>query len=359
MSEGNKKRVLFFRRLRKRDAGTNGGNLKLRDCFNHFAASADWEPVVCFPDDTVWYEGVTNLWSDLRAVAIPELNPEPGDLLFFSGHDWTALPQALREQPPVPVLNIAQPRHVRKQDGRQQFLDYPAIRIAKSHHGARILRDYGVRGPLYTIPDTIDLAALPRVPQEKDIDVLVLGLKQPGFAREVGQRLEKWSERAALDLRIHVQLPPKLPTRRAFLELLARAKIVACVPLEAERGGEGFYLPALEAMALETLVVCPHSIGNVDHCLDGKNCIVPDFSPGAVAAGVQQMYGLSRDEQERLRRAGLKTARAHDLPIERAAILELADNAYDLWSNAELFLPSARKPEHSGWLTGLRRFFGR
>ena len=82
----------------------------------------------------------------------------------------------------------------------------------------------------------------------------------------------------SLGLTIEIQRLPKFATRQEFLQLLSRAKIAACIPLEEERGAEGFYLPALEAMALECLVVCPHSVGNIDHCLDGFNCIVPEFT---------------------------------------------------------------------------------
>lgn len=358
MEKPTKPRVLFYRRLINRDAGTNGGNLKVRDCFDHFLHSDNWEPKVYFSPDTVWHDGVTNLWSDLRAEALPAFDPRPGDLLFFSGHDWVSLPPEIRKTPPVPVLNIAQPRHVRRVDGRREFLRYPAIRIAKSAHGADILNKHGVNGPLLTIPDTIDLEALPPVPEEKDIDVLVLGLKQPGFAEKVGRGLEAYSRTRKLGLRIHVQVPPKLPTRMDFLHLLARSRIVACVPLEAKRGGEGFYLPALEAMALGTLVVCPHSIGNLGHCLDGVNCLVPRFTPTGVTMGVIRMLDVTDARRRSFVKNGLETAAAHDIRIERKAMLDLADRAYDLWSDANLFLPLARRNRPLGWVSEWLRKLG-
>lgn len=352
------KRVLFYRRLRQPDAGTNGGNLKLRDAYDHFADSADWEPEIYFAPDTVWRPESSNLWTDLRPTARPHFQPERADLLFFSGHDWLALPQRHRPAPPVPVLNIVQPRHVREHDKRRAFLQFPAIRIAKSETGAAILREHGVNGPLFVVPDGIDLAGLPPVPDGKDIDVLIPGLKQPELARQVHQQLTDWNEREGLGLNIYLQLPPKLATRRAFLELVARAKVIACIPLDLARGGEGFYLPALEAMALRTLVVCPHAVGNVDHCRDGENCLVPAFTMAGITEGVTRMLALTKAEKTEMRAAGERTAQAHDLVHERRALLDLADRAADIWSNKKLFLPSVpTKRRESGfrkfaWWTG-------
>jgi glycosyltransferase involved in cell wall biosynthesis len=342
------KRVLFYRRLLRPDAGTNGGNLKLRDSYDHFVASDNWDPLIHFSPDTVWQAGSTNLWTDLKPTGLPAFEPEQADLLFFSGHDWLSLSPQARAKPPVPILNIVQPRHVRAEDKRQSFLQHPAIRIAKSEYGADILRKHGVNGPLYVIPDAIDLSALPPVPATKDIDVLIPGLKQPDFAREVYQKLTSWNDAEGLALNIQVQLPPKLATRYEFLSLVSRAKIIACVPLDMQRGGEGFYLPALEAMALRTLVVCPHAIGNVDHCLDGINCLVPEFTVDGLVEGVKKMLGLSEAEQTDMRRSGLQTANEHDLAHERKSILDLANRAHEIWLQDELFLPSAPEEAQGG-----------
>ena len=311
----------------------------MRDAFNYFAETSEWQAQVCFSKDTNWFPKSPNLWTDLKNEGITKLDPEPGDLLFLSGRDWEALPAEWQRQPPVPILNIAQPRHVRDSDGRQQFLANPAIRIAKSQHGADILKDFGVNGPLVTIPDAIDLEGLPPVPKMKDIDILVIGLKQPAFGQQVYDRLKAWNEAEGLGLSIHLQLPPKLPTREDFLSLLSRAKIVACIPLEAARGGEGFYLPALEAMALETLVVCPHATGNLGHCRDGENCIVPDFTVDGLVEGVRRMFGCGDVQKSAFLTAGKKTARAHDRKEEKAALLDLAARAYDMWSAYDFSLP--------------------
>ena len=50
---------------------------------------------------------------------------------------------------------------------------------------------------------------------------------------------------------------------------MARARVTLYLPNRLE----GFYIPALEGMALGTLVVCPDSVGNRSYCRDGENCL--------------------------------------------------------------------------------------
>ncbi|MEM8584900.1 MAG: hypothetical protein AAGF87_11550 [Bacteroidota bacterium] len=382
--------VRFHRRLIGPTAGTNGGNLKLRDSYDHFHASEQWQPSIYFSPETVWNEHPGNYWRNLKATAIPEWTVEAGDLLFFSGGDWRVLSQKQRKRPPVPIINIVQPRHTRTDDPRNEFLQHPALRIAKSTTGAEILNDYGVNGPLFVIPDSIDLSSLPPIPQEKDIDLLIIGLKEPNLGKALLEKIEtsdiilsqrqsggesnpasrSTRPRARIgtfgessDLRksekinIHLQLPPKLPTRIDFLRLLARAKTVCCLPLQADRGAEGFYLPALEAMALDTLVICPPAVGNRDHCLDGINCIMPEYDLDTICDAVLKSMTWTAEKRESLIAGGRATALKHDLQQERKSILDLADQAYALWAQEDLFVPSSRSAKGSGWRQKWSRFF--
>ncbi|MBR9919604.1 MAG: glycosyltransferase [Bacteroidetes bacterium] len=342
MGTKNKKRVWFYRRLLSPSSGTNGGNLKVRDCYNHVLESDSFTPLVYFSPDTVWNDHPGNHWKDLKDQGVPEWDPQKEDLVFFSGTDWRAFSEAECQNPPVPVLNIAQPRHTRPDDPRYPYLKYPAIRIAKSENGANILKKFGVNGPVYVIPDGIDLGMLPPVPKEKDIDILIIGLKEPKLARKIIRRL-RWrrafrkSQFRTLPSNIEVQLPPKLPTRMDFLSLLARAKMAVCLPLQANRGSEGFYLPALEAMALNTLVVCPHAVGNVDHCLDRVNCLVPKYTVADILQKTLEMWNLPTEKKDYYRSNGRAKAQEHQIENERQALITLLDQAHDIWEQQSLF----------------------
>jgi glycosyltransferase involved in cell wall biosynthesis len=96
---------------------------------------------------------------------------------------------------------------------------------------------------------------------------------------------------------------------------------------------EGFYLPALEGMALRTIVVCPDCVGNRSFCLDGVNCFRPVYSEDAIVDAARA--ALSRREQlGPLLDNATETARAHDLLSERQAFLEILDRVDELWASA-------------------------
>ncbi len=332
-----KSKVIFYRRLLSEQAGCNGGNLKLKDCYDHITHSDNFQPYIYFSEDTVWHNNPGNHWTILRDEALSEWKIAEQDILFFSGSDWLSLSEKERKNSSSPIINIVQPRHARREDKRNAFLKYPAIRFTKSEAGAAILRKHGVNGPLYVIPDTIDLSLLPEIPKEKDIDILVIGLKQPQLAQAVFDKLQSWKSKEGKELNIHIQLPPRLPTRQDFLSLLSRSKTVVCIPLEEERGGEGFYLPALEAMALKSLVVCPHAIGNIDHCIDGVNCIVAPYSADGIFKSTLEALNLKENNRRILIEQGLATAQNHRIEVERHAVLKLVKRAPLIWKQKELF----------------------
>ena len=185
-----KRRVLFHRSWTKCNGGSNGGHLKVRDAYNHVLQSDNFEPHVFFGRETVWSDNPGNVWNDLKNSGLADWNPKGNDLIFFSGHDWKVMSKEARKNPPVPVINIAQPRQTMLNDARKEYLKHPAIRIVKSSIGKKILEEYGVNGPVYYIPDAIDFNLLPATNPNPDIDVLIIGLKNPGMAKGLARRLK-------------------------------------------------------------------------------------------------------------------------------------------------------------------------
>ena len=169
-----------------------------------------------------------------------------------------------------PIINLIQ--HVHHGDPGHPlsgFLRHRAIRICVSEEVRAAIEAVGVNGPTVVIPNGIDQGDLPAVaaPAERPVDWLVCGLKddRSALARELARRLELeggWGR---------VEMLTKLLPRAEFLAALARAGAVVLLP----RATEGFYLPALEAMALGALVVCPDCVGNRSFCRDGDNALVP------------------------------------------------------------------------------------
>ncbi len=333
----HKRRVLFHRSWTKFNGGTSGGQLKVRDAFEHIKSSDKFEPYVYFNPETIWFDNPGNFWLPYRSTALSDWVIQPTDILFLSGHDWKILPPEVAVSPPVPIINIAQPRHTHPDDPRHNSLNYPAIRIAKSSMGKKIMEDFGVNGPVYLIPDSIDFSQLPPINPNPDIDLLIVGLKNPELATKLLKFLESKNYWKKNKWKLTVQIPPKLPTRSDFLNLLNRAKIIVFLPLDAERGSEGFYLPALEAMAMNKLVVCPNVVGNVDFCIPNITCIQPEYTQKEIERAMIQALQMSPTEQEKLIKAGNDIAANHDIKLEKQRLLNLLHQADDIWKNDSLF----------------------
>jgi GT2 family glycosyltransferase len=82
---------------------------------------------------------------------------------------------------------------------------------------------------------------------------------------------------------------------------------------------EGFCLPALESMATGGAVVCTDAHGNRDYCTDGVNCLIPDATPGAVAAALARLLA-DPELRVRLGEAGRATAAGYGWPTRIDAL---------------------------------------
>lgn len=336
---GRRRRVLFHRTWGGFSGGSNGSHLKVRDAFEHFRHSPVFEPRVYFGEGTVWHDNPGNVWLALRRDAEPQWKIRRSDVVFLSGRDWNVLTPAERAAPPVPILNIAQPRHADPKDDRHEFLAHRAIRIVKSSIGKSMIERAGANGPVVLIPDAIDTSLLPAPHAAPDIDVLVVGLKRPELAVALKKSIDEESRFRPFDLRVEIQVPPKLPTRADFLALLNRARIAVFLPLEAERGAEGFYLPALEGMAMEKLVICPDATGNADFCIPGRTCIQPQADARSLLDAVEQAVRTPEAERRRMIAAARDIVANHTIEKERASLLDLLHRADDIWRTDDLFKP--------------------
>jgi hypothetical protein len=333
----HKRRVLFHRSWTNFNGGTSGGQLKVRDAFEHFRHSELFEPRVYFGEETVWYDNPGNLWLPYREQAEKHWEIRPDDVLFFSGRDWKVLKPEQQKNPPVPVLNIAQPRHTDPNDPRHDSLQYPAIRVAKSSLGKKMLQEYGVNGPVFLIPDTIDLSLLPAPNPEPDLDVLIVGLKNEPMAKALQHRLKFRNFFRFKKLRVAIQIPPKLPTRQDFLNLVNRARTVVYLPLDAERGAEGFYLPALEGMAMEKFVICPFAVGNIDFCIPNETCLQPEYTTEAIYQSILDAVSMHEEARQRIIRNGKAISFKHRIEEEQNALINLLHEADAIWTQKDLF----------------------
>jgi glycosyltransferase involved in cell wall biosynthesis len=313
-----KRIVLFHRDFRQ----FTGGHLKVWNYFNHVRASQSYEPRIAFTAESKWDE--TNPWWAAKEY-VTDWNPETADVLFLAGADWKRLPLTPANEFSKPIINLIQhPRHADPDNEVHRFLTNRAIRICVSNQTAEAIKATGkVNGPLFVIPNGIDLADFPTSASlsERPIEVLICGLKVPDLARQIQKRLER-DENIAV-----TPLLDWLP-RANYFRNLASAKIAVMLP----RPREGFYLPALEAMACGAIVVCPDCIGNRDFCRDGVNCFRPNYDVEEIIGAIYRALALSADEADRMRSHASDTVKEHSLERERESFLEILERIDAIWT---------------------------
>jgi hypothetical protein len=212
------------------------------------------------------------------------------------------------------VINLLQ--HVRHGDPEHvlsTFLDRKAIRVCVSEQVADAVRCSGLcNGPIFTIPNGIDLGELP-VHLPKLNAVFVAGMKNPALARQVADALAQ----SGIDVDCQIEGIG----RREFLHRLCQAKIAIVLPNRTE----GFFLPAIEAMAAGCATVCPDCIGNRSFCINGETCLVVPFQSSAIVAAVDRLLSDTALARE-IATKGREMATKHDIVTERRRFQQLLRN---------------------------------
>ena len=225
----------------------------------------------------------------------------------------------------IPILNLIQHvRHAADWSIQSDYLERKAIRLCVSQEVAEAVEAAGSRGPTIVIPNGVDVPdrRFSIVPEARPVDLLIAGLKQPVLAARAAQRLAA-PGRSIEVLTEHV-------SRDDFLDAMRRARVTLFLPNEEE----GFYLPALEGMALGTIVVCPDCVGNRSFCLPGVNAFRPEFRFDDIVQDAETALALEEPAAEALRRGAVETARNHSLDVERKKFHQVLADLDALWANA-------------------------
>lgn len=309
LSSGLAEKIVLFHRDFQQ---FTGGHLKVWDYFNHVAASPAFGPRIAFTPESKLDE--TNPWSSSLKY-FTEWAPEKADLLFLAGTDWRALTDAQRAKPSKPIINLIQhQRHADSKSELRSYLRHRATRICVSDEVAAAIKETGeVNGPVFVIPNGIDCSSVPKPPpmSERKIDILICGLKAPDLARALAAALA--------DKNAIVQSVTEWMPRQEFLETAGQAKITIFLP----RPVEGFFLPALEGMACDTVVVCPDCQGNRGFCIDGANCFRPNLNLQAILAATNAAMAQSPVDRTRMLERAKATVMKHSLSNEREKFLRI------------------------------------
>jgi glycosyltransferase involved in cell wall biosynthesis len=97
---------------------------------------------------------------------------------------------------------------------------------------------------------------------------------------------------------------------------------------------EGFYLPALEGMALGTIVVCPDCVGNRSFCIPGVNAFRPAFQFDNLVHDTESALTMDEPAVEALRRVATETVSNYSLDAERQKFHKVLADLDALWASS-------------------------
>lgn len=317
--------VLFYVKF----GNIRGATLKVWDYFRHVLAAPGFTARVVFTPDSRW--DAANPWFAIPEYVVSDAKSVHADAFFMGTRLWNMAESHPSWSNDAPVIALVQGiRHADRKDDRFQYLLRPAIRICVSAEvQTAIAATQAAVGPVLAIPNCIDLSLCrPMSNERRRWDVLIAGLKQPELGIALRDRLQRDGH--------EVLLLDKLVPRADFLQSLRSARVTVFLPMARE----GFYLPALEGLASDTLVVCPDCIGNRSFCLNGTNSIVPAFDLDALVEAACSALRLSQVEADRLKAEGRRTAALHSIEVERNAFHRVLQSLDVYWESARRAPPT-------------------
>ena len=321
------RKVWFHREF----ARFQGGHLKHSHYFGHVAAMPGFTPRITFSGNLA-SENLTlerqRLWPPTGEFAAAHWQPGEGDVFFLAGVDWRYLFAGEFDRLSIPRINLVQGiRHAHADTELYRYLPHKAVRICVSQEVAEAILSTGrVNGPVLTIKNGIDVDPLDVGVESEDKPkrrrpVVVVGYKRPQLAQGLASQLSVAG--------IEHLVVNQLRDRNEFLGLLAESRVAVCLPLVEE----GFYLPALEAMAMGCVVVTLDCIGNRGFCHHAENCLIAEPNDESLAAATQRALQLRTAERSRLLRCAVSTAGAHRLSAERERFHDVLADIDRIWAS--------------------------
>ena len=330
--DGMARRVWFHRQYER----LTGGHVKHAQYVAHVRATPGFAPRLTFSPAPTTTPALLReqaaLWRLDAEEDAADWAPAAADLLFVAGTDWRYLAAKELDRLPNPKINLLQGiRHAQAGDELRPFLRQPAIRICVSPEVAAAVAATGeANGPLLTIPNSTDLPHRPMdAARWRSQTITIVGYKEPALAANLAEHLRAQNTP-------HRLLAEFLP-RDQFIDALDASAIAVCLPWAEE----GFYLPALEAMAAGCIVVTLDCIGNRSFCRHGQNCLVAGRDASALAATVAEALRLPAATRARLLVGAAETVRSHSLAAERQRFQAVLRDVDVLWADCA---PAAAKP---------------
>ena len=317
-------------------AALTGGQVKHGHYFDHVRTMPGFSRKLTFskpPPNEARARERQALWPAEDGSLVARWIPVSGDVLFLEGVDWLYLAENGLLALANPRINLVQGvRHADESlaPNLYRYLAERAVRICVSQEVADAISATGrPKGPILTIPNGIDIALFeadeegsPAGYETRRQSITIVGYKSPDLARGLSERLDAEC--------IEHLLVMKFLDRSAFLDLLAESRVAVCLPYAVE----GFYLPAIEAMASGSVVVTLDCVGNRSFCLHAENCLVAEPGPESLLRMTKRALAMPAPERGLLHQRARDTAVRHSLEAERERFHAVLTDIDYLWRMA-------------------------
>ena len=309
------KTILFYQHFGHANV-FRGAHYKTLDYFKHLQSLPGYEPVIVFDEDSAWGPDIP--WFDQFTTmpTLASLSALPDALFLNSGKDWLRYQAHCVIPDELPIISPVNHFRALNPDHRAfQLLSRPATRLCPSPELYQAVKDHPLtQGETVYLPNAIHqwVDHLP-VWQERTIDVLVVGNKNPTMAAQLAAALRPRFTR--------VQVIDRWLPQAAFQAALANSRYSVHLPMPVE----AHYLPALEAMLLGSVVLVPDCVGNMSYAQHGQTCYVPDYE---VMAMVQTLAQIQDKDHQPMIETAMTLAQSFSPQQERLGLQRVLQRVF-------------------------------
>jgi hypothetical protein len=292
------KRLLVLRRLQR----FNGGVLKTLDYFCHARASGLVQARMLLLPPRPWDDALESYLSPHEVVT----EPDDPDIVLLS-REWDEADRLGLSSPERTFIHLVQHSdHVTEGSAEYGSLSRPAFRIVVSREYAKRISAYAhLNGGLTTIEAGVCVRREAIPWNSRRWDVTIAGLKNPQVAQAVAALLAAAGHSVRL-------LIDRL-SRRDYLDYVAQARILIALPQQI---GESVFLPALEGMHLDVVVVLPEIFGLGRYYINELTCLTTAYEAHDIANRTIELMRHT-EKMNKLRRGGAEIASRLTIANER------------------------------------------
>ena len=150
-----------------------------------------------------------------------------------------------------------------------------------------------------------------KLKENKTIDILIVGNKNPDLAHQIFLKIKKDN--------IHVDIIDGWISKKDFQNKLAKSHISVHLPKIVEE----HYIPGVEAMMLESLVIIPDCVGNRSYSKHMKTCFITEYSLDGMLIAIEYMLKLNDEEKQNILLNAIKSSEVFLLNKEKSALYKI------------------------------------